>query len=123
MNDILVLAQCRFQKPTHLSPNKAAVRWIQYLCSLKYALNVMCITEFDGVYGGEELLASNLLRFHCCWNRGEPAIPQSTWAICFMAPVPDAELQIILEASIFVTLQTATPSSLSMLVYLKVVLL
>ncbi|KAF4683032.1 hypothetical protein FOZ60_009745 [Perkinsus olseni] len=42
-----------------LSEVPAFLRWVQYLCSLKYAMNLLFIAEFSDHPGGEEVLISN----------------------------------------------------------------
>ncbi|KAF4670426.1 hypothetical protein FOZ61_000122, partial [Perkinsus olseni] len=42
-----------------LSEVPAFLRWVQYLCSLKYAMNLLFIAEFSDHPGGEDVLISN----------------------------------------------------------------
>lgn len=39
--------------PTNLVP--VGLRWLQYICALKYAINLGCIVEYDGIPGGQIL--------------------------------------------------------------------
>ncbi|EEQ97291.1 abc transporter, putative [Perkinsus marinus ATCC 50983] len=42
-----------------LSEVPAFLRWVQYLCSLKYAMNLLFLAEFSDQPGGEVVLEAN----------------------------------------------------------------
>jgi len=45
------------------------LHWVQYICALKYGINLTCIVEFgDGRVGGDALLDNQNIRKDMVWT-------------------------------------------------------